>query len=93
MNELIKQIVNLGIEATIKKCHYDNCKGKIVYDLDTQAKSHLYLEPLENDEWIAYMRYDEVQKLQNPTIEDIVELVKYCMHYRDYVNYYWKLLF
>lgn len=93
MPELIRQIVNLGIEVTIKKCHHKTCKDTIIYDLDTQAKSHLYLKHVEGNKWLAHMRYDEIQVLNNPTLEDIVDLVKYCTHYRDFVNYRWKLLF
>lgn len=93
MHGLIKEIVTLGIEVTIKKCHQGTCNDRIVYDMDTQAKSHLYLEPIEDGKWIAHMRYDEFQVLNNPTLKDVIDLVKHCMHYRDFVNYNWKILF
>jgi hypothetical protein len=82
---LIKEIVENGIEVTIKEF-----KGSIVYDVNTGAKSQLYLEQAENGDWTAYMRYDETEVLYDPVeFIDICYLVKRCMHGRDYCNPIW----
>ena len=82
---LIQEIVKNGIEVSLRMRDEDT----IVFDVNTGAKSGLELSYDGDNKWTAYMRYNEVEKLEDPDITEICWLVKHCMHGRDYVHIRW----
>lgn len=81
---LIKYIMRKGIEVKLELLG-----DRILYDVDTQAKSHLYLEYIpESDTFTGYGRYDMVERGID-SIDSLIMAVKDCMHGRDFVNSTW----
>ena len=81
--KLIKDILRREIEVTLV------LKGDtVLYDVNTKAKSHLYLEQQRDGSFIGHRRYNE-------TTESIVDIgdaayaVKSCMYGKGYANQKW----
>lgn len=84
-NALLAQILELaldnGVEVTMRK--FDS---EVVYDMDTMAKSHLYVKP-KGEGVVCYGRYDCEELVTD--LEDFLYQVKGCLHGRDYMNSNW----
>lgn len=85
--DVILEIVQKGCEVTLKKID-----DIVVFDIHTDAKSHLYIEVVEN-----YTKGFNIHTRSNPTefvdeldFHDVVWRVKNCMYGRDYVSYFWS---
>jgi hypothetical protein len=89
--EAVKELVKMGLNVQID---YDKEKDMLYYDLNTGAKSHLYLY----EDWSLAGRYD-----YSSSVEDWVENsgdlsnvlralfyeFKNCLHGREYYNSQW----
>ena len=85
LKNIIELLIHNGIEITIK-LHDD----VIVYDVNTGAKSNLYLEE-KDGVFYAHTRYNQPKIIE--TFTDLFYEVKDCMYGRDYINTNWvKLL-
>lgn len=81
--EIISKLVLSDIEVTIKII-----QGKVVHDLNTSMKSHLYLQyDTETQVCKAYGRYDMEDIVYE--YRDVLWLVKGCLHGRDFGNRNW----
>jgi len=81
------EILKAGIPVSII---YKN--DGIWYDLNTGAKSHLHIYPVDGGdrgEYIIDTRYDEPHAVHIHQIQDVVWLVRHCMYGRDYANEGW----
>lgn len=78
---LIHTIINEGITVSMWK----DVKNEVVYDVHTEAKSHLYLK-FTNQQCAYYGRYDS--GFIN-TFNDLLFEVKNCLCGRDYINPSW----
>lgn len=80
---LIETLVTKGIEITIK---LDT--GKIVYDLNTAMKSHLYLHYDAKENLCRYFgRYENEGIIAD--YNDLLWEVKGCLHGRDFGDTVW----
>lgn len=80
--DFLKELVEAGIDITISK----NDRLGFYFDLNLQAKSHMYLYA-DGDSWFVDMRYDEVFEVSDA--DDLKRLARHGMHGRDYVNSAW----
>lgn len=96
--KVIEMFVMKGISITIEK-HGE----KIIYNLNTEAKSHFYVYINEKDDIIGEGRYNHIVELHNGSApceyeeqslyDNILSEVKCCLKGRDYMNSDWlKLL-
>ena len=76
MQSLISDIVNLGIEVTIKK-EIINSETLTVYDVNTLAKNRLWLAEESKDVFVGYSEEDEYQDITD--INMVVNAVEDCM--------------
>ncbi len=87
---LLEKIVDKGIELTLSK----DKEGELYFDLNTQAKSHLYLYPLEDNEVLLKGRYGYSSTIEyygdfDTFFHDICSEVKHCLQGRDFMNTNW----
>ncbi len=85
MNEVLIEIIKSGITIEM---FYDKKKDCVLYDMNTQAKSHLYLKEEEDGTFTGYGRYDTIYT-DLEDIEDITWKVYLGMYGRPYVNNAW----
>ena len=80
---LIETLVTKGIEITIKLD-----ESKIVYDLNTEMKSHLYLHYDATENLCrCFGRYENEGIITD--YNDLLWEVKSCLHGRDFGNSVW----
>jgi hypothetical protein len=90
MNELfipdfLNELVDAGIEITIRK---DQRLGSY-FDLNLQAKSHMFLY-IKNNAWHVSMRYEGDYELDmDDPIDDLKSYARSGMYGRDYINCAW----
>lgn len=82
--EWFTEILKAGVPVSII---YQN--DEIWYDLNTGAKSHLHIQPLDNGKYAINTRYDGLQVVSIHNTDDVVRLVRHCMCGRDYANDGW----
>lgn len=63
-----------------------NAEDGLWFDLNTLAKSHMYLKK-KDDKWFAHMRYNKVQEVTEA--DELAWLYKDCLHGRDYMSSAW----
>jgi 3-isopropylmalate dehydratase small subunit len=82
-DSLIENIVKKDIEVTVKLWNKD-----VVYDLNTEMKSHLYLRyDAVDKQCIYYGRYDDTGLISD--YNNLLRQVKKCLHGRDFGNQAW----
>ena len=82
-DNLILRLVKARIDITLR---WDDTK--MIYDLNTGMKSHLYIAWCDEDQAIQCLaRYDHEATVD--TWESLLLQVKYCMHGRDFANLNW----
>lgn len=87
--ELITQLVKLNIPVTLEMFDDDN----IGFNINTETKSQAVLVyDEEKNNFKAYMRYNQTEEnIEN--LDDVLMVVKDCMHGRPFVADHWlKLL-
>lgn len=90
VNEIIRALVENGIKGVTVNLDKD---GILYYDLNTQAKSHLYLR----EDFVLKGRYAYESKL-NPEqdmdeiLRDLFWEFRECMHGRDFYSADWMEL-
>lgn len=93
--DIIEELVNLGIDVTLKQM-----MGKFVADLNTGAKSGLYMEMKQSDpsKITLYGRYDYINQdlniydftTVNDLINDLVDIVLYeCVSSSGFISHSW----
>lgn len=85
--EWFVEIVKAGVEPSI--IFVD---GKIWYNLNTGAKSGLYIRHLEDDLFEINVRYNGCREENIHSLRDVLYLVLSCMCGRDYVGEPWTKL-
>lgn len=80
--DILDYTMDLGIPVTMFKQD-----GKVMYDIDLRAKSHIHLTQEQNGDVYAYMRYDRVEKIED--FYDLFFCMPKCMHGRKYMNEKW----
>ena len=78
----LTDLIDAGIEVSISK----NDKFGYYFDLNLQAKSHMYLYE-KPEGWFVNMRYEETYKIEST--DDLKREALYGMHERDYINPFW----
>lgn len=86
MAELIDYLAEEGINLLITR----DLGGNIIVDTQVMAKSHLHLSINEDDQVIAYMRYNEERTIT--CIDDLLQAAKDCLHNRDFMCGHWVVL-
>ena len=85
--EIIDKLLDNKIEITLTRRD-----GKTIYDLNLQAKSHLYLYFDESDSEIHYEgRYDDKGLVDD--YRDVLHVAKGYYSYREYASGLWMDLF
>lgn len=80
---IIEQLLQDGIEITLR---WDN--GRIIYDLNTGMKSHLYIAWDSVEDAIrCWGRYGHESTVDS--FQSLLWKVKGCMHGRDFANAAW----
>jgi hypothetical protein len=85
--DFLEELVDAGIEVTIRK----NQDLGFHFDLNLQAKSHMYLYfEFDTDTWHVAMRYDKRYTIdKEDPIGDLRSYAREGMCGRDYINAAW----
>lgn len=81
--DVILEIVQKGCEVTLKKID-----DIVVFDIHTDAKSHLYIEVVENG-FNVHTRSNPIEFVESLDFREIVWRVERCLCGRDYISYFW----
>lgn len=74
MHDLVRELADRGIQVTIVK----NPEGDLVYDLDAQTKSGMYMSTHEHGPLYVTGRYNE-----NDVVSDLTDLARiFAQRYR-----------
>lgn len=79
----VQDIIDEGVEISIRR----DDKYGYVFDLNTEAKSHMYLYKM-GIEWCVSLRYNEDYVVNS--FDEIVYYANYCKHGRDFINPMWQ---
>jgi hypothetical protein len=82
-DDIIKQLVVAGVQVTLRMHG-----GRMVYDLNTGMKSHLWVQYDDQLQVInCWGRYDHYAQVDSWS--GLLTQVKRCMHGRDFANAAW----
>lgn len=80
--ELILQAIQKGVDITLSM----RSEGTIVYNLNTETKSHIHAV-VQDDSLLLALRYNEQMVVS--TWDELLDAVEHAKHGRDYINYTW----
>lgn len=85
LNEIIQKLLKQGLEISMS---WDEVQQTVMFDLNTQMKSHCYVRYLKDtDQIVAEGRYGKEEVIEN--YQDLLSFVKECMCGRDFMNNTW----
>ncbi len=80
--DILDALLDEGIEVTIRKKD-----GLVWYDMNVNAKSHLWISPTINNEIKYHMRYRD--GTTSSTLTSVLDLARQSRYGRDYMSQQW----
>jgi hypothetical protein len=80
--DILNTLLDEGIEVTLRKKD-----GLVWYDMNVNAKSHLWVSPTINDEIKYHMRYKD--GTTSSTLTSVLDLARQSRCGRDFMSHTW----